>query len=406
MQSNTSIFACPDYRSARQVRSWSSRRSSPWPRCGSSCRGSWYCRRCRAPRGSSDSPRSRTFSPGRSHGAPRRRDRAASAPGRAPWSLDGGPHHDEPREQIKNRGQIHRAALADDELGRVSDPPLIWPLRRDVRSSRLSATGWSWRLIVVTLYRFRARATRRSSYINRITRLRRSPDSCCSTKSSGCGEAIAVLASVERRPHELLQQPILPRQRRFGTPTRGVEPAAGRVHAPVSPLWFRGAAFLLDARGDLKPILTPARTPPDDLHHRTEPSWRRLFDAAAPAYSNVLRDVVKDCAHAISPDRFWLVADDFARPPGWRALTGRPACRVQRVRSVRKPSSRESCNLDVLHWHPTRDSTRTGGLAASTEASGPAGERGGQTTRCRLSRCFSLLSWGQYDSTLYRKTVR
>lgn len=75
---------------------------------------------------------------------------------------------------------------------------------------------------------------------------------------------------------------------------------------------FGGAAFLLDARGDLKPILTPARTPPDNLHHRNEPSWRRLFDAAAPAYSNVLRDIVRDCARAGSPDRFWLVAEGYS----------------------------------------------------------------------------------------------
>ena len=53
---------------------------------------------------------------------------------------------------------------------------------------------------------------------------------------------------------------------------------------------FGGGSLLLDARGDLKPALTPARTPIDS--NRQEPSWVRLFEAASPAYSKVLLQVL------------------------------------------------------------------------------------------------------------------
>ena len=43
-----------------------------------------------------------------------------------------GPPHDEPREQIQDRREVQFAAAADDELGRVADPPLIRGVRLEL----------------------------------------------------------------------------------------------------------------------------------------------------------------------------------------------------------------------------------------------------------------------------------
>ena len=70
---------------------------------------------------------------------------------------------------------------------------------------------------------------------------------------------------------------------------------------------FGDASFLLDARSDLKPELTPARTPPRFRRDENE-SWGRLFAAAAPAYSRLLRQILDRCVKREEPDRFWVVA--------------------------------------------------------------------------------------------------
>ena len=43
-----------------------------------------------------------------------------------------GPAHHEAREQIEHRRQIELPALADDELGRVADPPPIGRVRGEL----------------------------------------------------------------------------------------------------------------------------------------------------------------------------------------------------------------------------------------------------------------------------------
>ena len=43
-----------------------------------------------------------------------------------------GPPHDEPRAQIQDRRELQFAAAADDELGRVADPPLIRGVRLEL----------------------------------------------------------------------------------------------------------------------------------------------------------------------------------------------------------------------------------------------------------------------------------
>jgi hypothetical protein len=72
---------------------------------------------------------------------------------------------------------------------------------------------------------------------------------------------------------------------------------------------FGDAAFILDARGDIKPELTPARTPPDDMLHHEQPSWKMLFEVASPAYSKILAELVSECRRVTDPERFWAVAE-------------------------------------------------------------------------------------------------
>ena len=81
-------------------------------------------------------------------------------------------------------------------------------------------------------------------------------------------------------------------------------------HCSVN-LGFGSAAFLLDARGELKPALTPARTPPD-VSFREDPSWVHLFKVASRAYSTLLAQMVEECAKSSDPDRFWLVAEAYS----------------------------------------------------------------------------------------------
>jgi hypothetical protein len=53
------------------------------------------------------------------------------------------PPNDESGEEVENGGQIQLAALADLELGRVADPPLIRALGGELPVEELAATGKS-----------------------------------------------------------------------------------------------------------------------------------------------------------------------------------------------------------------------------------------------------------------------
>jgi hypothetical protein len=57
-----------------------------------------------------------------------------------------GPPHDEPREQIQYRREVELAAAADDELGRVADPPLIRRVRLKLPVQEIGGD----RLVVIT----------------------------------------------------------------------------------------------------------------------------------------------------------------------------------------------------------------------------------------------------------------
>ena len=57
-----------------------------------------------------------------------------------------GPPHDESREQIQDRREVELAAAADDELGRVADPPLIRRVRLKPTVQQIGRDG----LVVIT----------------------------------------------------------------------------------------------------------------------------------------------------------------------------------------------------------------------------------------------------------------
>lgn len=64
---------------------------------------------------------------------------------------------------------------------------------------------------------------------------------------------------------------------------------------------FGNAAFLIDARGNLKPELTPARTPVRESFRQTNRSWGQLFSVAGKAYSELLNQIVQRCSTSEQP---------------------------------------------------------------------------------------------------------
>ena len=77
-----------------------------------------------------------------------------------------------------------------------------------------------------------------------------------------------------------------------------------------SSIHLGGISYILDVRGNLKPTLTPARTPPEHSFPRDH-SWRRLQRVADAAYGRLLADVLDACKPEDDPARFWTVAGAY-----------------------------------------------------------------------------------------------
>jgi hypothetical protein len=87
----------------------------------------------------------------------------------------------------------------------------------------------------------------------------------------------------------------------------------GRTHHlgyQSSPLHLGSASSLVDARGSLKPTLTPARTVPN---HRFEPdhTWARLQSAVGREYGHLLSEILSRCDPANDPMRFLLAVEAY-----------------------------------------------------------------------------------------------
>jgi len=70
------------------------------------------------------------------------------------------------------------------------------------------------------------------------------------------------------------------------------------------------AAFLIDVRGDIKPSLTPARTPPNALFDYDR-SWRRLFSLVETAYSRLISRIAQRSIRQGDPRSFWAIVNAF-----------------------------------------------------------------------------------------------
>jgi hypothetical protein len=78
-----------------------------------------------------------------------------------------------------------------------------------------------------------------------------------------------------------------------------------------SPLDYGGVSALVDARGDLKPALTPARTPVRGSGYRDH-TWTRLDAHVGAAYARMLEEVLANCDTVNDPVRPWLVAAAYS----------------------------------------------------------------------------------------------
>jgi hypothetical protein len=70
------------------------------------------------------------------------------------------------------------------------------------------------------------------------------------------------------------------------------------------------SAFLLDARGAQKPLLTPSREA-RPFASRYEPTWRRLRQAAYVAWGEIWEEIAALAPKFIDDETFWFVADVY-----------------------------------------------------------------------------------------------
>ena len=114
-----------------------------------------------------------------------------------------GPPHDEPREQIQDRREVQFAAAADDELGRVADPPLIRGVRFELAVEQIRRD----RLVVIAhggyFVTLPGPCDQAFSCISRTTRLRLT----CSSARSGLRECAGCHSAVYSRQRTLGRGP-------------------------------------------------------------------------------------------------------------------------------------------------------------------------------------------------------
>ena len=80
---------------------------------------------------------------------------------------------------------------------------------------------------------------------------------------------------------------------------------------------YSSSPALIDARGDLKPEITPGRTPPDRSSIELPPGWQRL-DYAFRQGLGLLWEQLADCLRqGLSPETFWKLAGVHDVSVGW-----------------------------------------------------------------------------------------
>ncbi|MCR9117071.1 MAG: ATP-binding protein, partial [bacterium] len=68
-----------------------------------------------------------------------------------------------------------------------------------------------------------------------------------------------------------------------------------------------GDAFVLDIRGNLKPTLTPARTPPPRNSSDPDQSWKRIERLVHLAHSRLWENVASYLSQGLSHEEFWIL---------------------------------------------------------------------------------------------------
>lgn len=141
------------------------------------------------------------------------------------------PADDEARVEVKDRGQIELAALADHELGGVAHPPLIRRLCCELSIEQIVGD----RQVVVAHGRaFEALALPRLQllFLHQTDHpLAADPLLLLEQVLVDARTAVAALARGKRRLHEDLQLPIPFRVGRFGPVLPAIESTAGDPHA-------------------------------------------------------------------------------------------------------------------------------------------------------------------------------
>jgi len=99
-----------------------------------------------------------------------------------------------------------------------------------------------------------------------------------------------------------------------GNPGRADKQTDGRhLGMRVNPISLGRSTFLLDTRGNMKPALTPARTPPDRFARSSDgkDSWTRLNHAAATAWGEIWEQIASGIPRDLDDAKFWLLAEIY-----------------------------------------------------------------------------------------------
>ena len=89
-----------------------------------------------------------------------------------------------------------------------------------------------------------------------------------------------------------------------------------RLGARNSNIYSKSPA-LIDARGDLKPELTPGRTPPEHTGLNLPPGWQRLSDAFREGLGLLCEKLADYLQRGLAPEIFWKLCAVHGISVGW-----------------------------------------------------------------------------------------
>lgn len=78
-----------------------------------------------------------------------------------------------------------------------------------------------------------------------------------------------------------------------------------RLGSYANPIDIGYVRFILDVRGDIKPAITPARTPLNSLIHNRDPSWKYIEKLANRAYGKLWTQISEQLREGLDHNIFW-----------------------------------------------------------------------------------------------------